>query len=158
MLLAIGRSGLLGFRLRVSRVQSFVLFSPLILDPRKIFKPLTDGRLWHNLVTMSSTCRRERAIQACHFLVFSRISLTSMLGGLFHGIRDEEQHDFSDSSAPLFSMYRRMTEEEDNKIANRWQKDANGFLIFVSAQHLAFISLCITPNNRPVYSLLPFQY
>jgi hypothetical protein len=58
-------------------------------------------------------------------------------------MRDEEQ-EFSDSSAPFFSMYRSMTEEEDNKIAARWQKDANGILIFVSPQHPAFISLCIT--------------
>jgi hypothetical protein len=59
-------------------------------------------------------------------------------------MRDEEKHEFSDSSAPLFSMYRSMTEEEDNKIAARWQKDANGILIFVSPQHSVFISLCIT--------------
>ena len=29
-------------------------------------------------------------------------------------------------------MYVKMAEEEDNKIADRWQKDADGILIFVS--------------------------
>jgi hypothetical protein len=29
-------------------------------------------------------------------------------------------------------MYIKMTEEEDNKMAHRWQKDADGILIFVS--------------------------
>ena len=28
-------------------------------------------------------------------------------------------------------MYIKMTEEEDNKMAHRWQKDADGVLIFV---------------------------
>jgi hypothetical protein len=29
-------------------------------------------------------------------------------------------------------MYIKMTEGEDNKMADRWQKDADGILIFVS--------------------------
>jgi hypothetical protein len=29
-------------------------------------------------------------------------------------------------------MYNKMTEEEDNKMTDRWQKDADGILIFVS--------------------------
>jgi Family of unknown function (DUF6535) len=29
-------------------------------------------------------------------------------------------------------MYIKMTEEADNKMADRWQKDADGILIFVS--------------------------
>ena len=29
-------------------------------------------------------------------------------------------------------MYIKMTEEEDEKMAHRWQKDADGILIFVS--------------------------
>jgi hypothetical protein len=46
---------------------------------------------------------------------------------------DEDRHQFADSSAPLFNMYRKMAEEEDNKMAERWQKDADGILIFVSS-------------------------
>jgi hypothetical protein len=45
------------------------------------------------------------------------------------------QSNFSDSSAPFFNMYVKMTEEEDNKMADRWQKDADGILIFVSTLH-----------------------
>ena len=39
---------------------------------------------------------------------------------------------FGDSSGPLFSMYSKAAEEEDNKMVERWQKDADGILIFVS--------------------------
>jgi hypothetical protein len=38
----------------------------------------------------------------------------------------------NDSSGPFFNMYIRMTEGEDNKMSQRWQKDADGILIFVS--------------------------
>jgi len=37
-----------------------------------------------------------------------------------------------DSSGPLFSMYSKMAEEEDNKMVERWERDANGILVFVS--------------------------
>ena len=37
-----------------------------------------------------------------------------------------------DSSGPLFSLYSKVAEEEDNKMVERWQKDADGILIFVS--------------------------
>ena len=39
---------------------------------------------------------------------------------------------FGDSSGPLFSMYSKAAEEEDNKMVERWQKDADGILFFVS--------------------------
>jgi hypothetical protein len=42
------------------------------------------------------------------------------------------QANFSDSSGRLFNMYVKMTEEEDKTMAHRWQKDADGILIFVS--------------------------
>jgi len=38
---------------------------------------------------------------------------------------------FRDGSWPLFSMYSNIAEEEDNKLAERWQKDADEILIFV---------------------------
>jgi hypothetical protein len=38
---------------------------------------------------------------------------------------------FGDSSGPLFSMYSKAAEEEDNRMVDRWQKDADGILIFV---------------------------
>jgi Family of unknown function (DUF6535) len=43
------------------------------------------------------------------------------------------QSNFSDGSGHIFNMYNKMAEEEDNKMADRWQKDADGILIFVSA-------------------------
>ena len=50
----------------------------------------------------------------------------------------QEHTNFSDGSGPLFNMYVKMAEEEDDRIADRWQKDADGILIFVSPP----ISLC----------------
>jgi hypothetical protein len=47
-----------------------------------------------------------------------------------------ENQEFADSSGPLFFMYRRITETEDNTMAVRWQKDAGGILIFVSSSGL----------------------
>ena len=54
------------------------------------------------------------------------------------GLRTAQTHSsngdltpFSDSSQPLFSMYSKVAEEEDNKVVARWQKDAEGILIFV---------------------------
>jgi hypothetical protein len=44
----------------------------------------------------------------------------------------QEQANFSNRSSPLFNMYVKMTEEEDNKMTDRWQKDGDGILIFVS--------------------------
>ena len=44
---------------------------------------------------------------------------------------------FGDGSEPLFSIYSNTAEKEDNKMAERWQRDAQGILIFVSP-HVAF--------------------
>ena len=44
----------------------------------------------------------------------------------------QEESNFGDSSGPLYSMYSTAAEDEDNKMAERWQKDADGILIFVS--------------------------
>jgi hypothetical protein len=42
------------------------------------------------------------------------------------------ESNFGDSSGPLFSIYSKVAEEEDDKMVERWQKDADGILIFVS--------------------------
>ena len=42
------------------------------------------------------------------------------------------ESNFGDSSGPLFSIYYKAAKEEDNKMAERWQKDADGILFFVS--------------------------
>ena len=43
------------------------------------------------------------------------------------------ESDFQDSSRALFSMYLTIAEEEDDKTTDRWQKDADVILIFVSS-------------------------
>jgi hypothetical protein len=70
------------------------------------------------------------------------------------------ESNFGDSSGPLFSLYSKITEEEDNKMTDRWQKDADGILIFVSG--LVAILIPTYVNNlwhyRPVYFLLPWLH
>jgi hypothetical protein len=62
---------------------------------------------------------------------------------------------FGDSSGPLFSMYSKAAEEEDNRMVGRWQKDADGILIFVSprvSNPCYFVHKL--EHDRPVYFLL----
>lgn len=43
------------------------------------------------------------------------------------------EHNFSDSSGPLFSIYSNAADDEDKKMVEGWREDAaNGILIFVS--------------------------
>ena len=65
-----------------------------------------------------------------------------------------EEANFGDSSGPLFSIYSKATEDEDNKMVERWQKDADGILIFMSPCVGIHIALPINRSTRPVYSLL----
>ena len=51
---------------------------------------------------------------------------------------------FGDSSGPLFSMYYKTAKEEDNKMAERWQKDADGILFFVSPHVANYLSCAQT--------------
>jgi Family of unknown function (DUF6535) len=44
------------------------------------------------------------------------------------------ESNFGDSSGPFFSIYSKTAEEEDKKMVDRWQKDADGILIFVSSR------------------------
>ena len=44
----------------------------------------------------------------------------------------QRESNFGDSSGPLFSIYSKAADDEDNKMVERWQKDADGILIFVS--------------------------
>jgi hypothetical protein len=66
---------------------------------------------------------------------------------------------FGNGSGPLFSIYSNIAEKEDNKMADRWQRDAQGILIFVSL-HVSFR----TPptrqleNSRLVCSLSSSRY
>ncbi|KAH9972296.1 hypothetical protein BGW80DRAFT_1459918 [Lactifluus volemus] len=51
------------------------------------------------------------------------------------------QADFSDSSGPLFHQYIKMTEGEDEKLSYRWQKDAQGIIIFTGLFSAALAAL-----------------
>ena len=57
------------------------------------------------------------------------------------------ESNFGDSSGPLFSIYSKAAEEEDNKMVERWQKDADGILIFVSPRMDIHADLCINWNT-----------
>jgi hypothetical protein len=63
------------------------------------------------------------------------------------------ESNFGDSSGPLFSIYSKAAEDEDNKMVERWQKDADGILIFVSPRVDIHAVSCINWSYRPVYSL-----
>ena len=58
-----------------------------------------------------------------------------------------QEFNFGDSSGPFFSIYSKTAEEEDNKMVDRWQKDADGILIFVSPCVCNYIILSINRNT-----------
>jgi len=43
----------------------------------------------------------------------------------------QEDTNFGDSSGPLFSLYSKITGEEDKKMVEGWQKEADEIIIFV---------------------------
>ena len=55
----------------------------------------------------------------------------------------QRQSNFSDGSGPLFNMYVKMAEEEDDKMADLWQKDAKTILIFVSSPINFFTAIVV---------------
>jgi hypothetical protein len=57
------------------------------------------------------------------------------------------ESNFGDSSGLLFSIYSKAAEDEDNKMVERWQKDADGILIFVSPRVGICLSLRINWNT-----------
>jgi hypothetical protein len=59
----------------------------------------------------------------------------------------QDQSNFGDSSGPFFSIYSKTAEEEDNEMVDRWQKDADGILIFVSSRICNHIVLYINRNT-----------
>jgi len=65
------------------------------------------------------------------------------------------ESNFGDSSVPLFSLYSKISEEEDNKLTDRWQKDADGILIFVSVHVTISVITRMNGTTRPVCFPLP---
>ncbi|KAF8475253.1 hypothetical protein DFH94DRAFT_635656, partial [Russula ochroleuca] len=61
---------------------------------------------------------------------------------------------FGDSSGPLFSIYSKTAEEEDNKNAENWKNDADGILIFTGLFSAAVAALLgvtvqdLRPNSQ----------
>ena len=58
------------------------------------------------------------------------------------------ESNFGDSSGPLFTMYSKIAEEEDNKMAERWQEDADGIIIFVHPEGTLHSAVYIWPNSQ----------
>jgi len=83
---------------------------------------------------------------------FSDIVLVIWFDNIAHLIDDDNvgidqpsqgESNSGDSSGPLFTMYSKIAEEEDDKMVERWQKDAEGIIIFVRPD------FCFqTPNKR----------
>ena len=82
---------------------------------------------------------------------FSDIVLVLRFDNISHVIDDDENlgidqpsqggSNSGDGSGPLFTMYSKIAEEEDDKMVERWQKDAEGIIIFVRSD-----SYFQTPN------------
>lgn len=63
-----------------------------------------------------------------------------------HFPEPQRESSFGDSSGPLFSLYSKIAEGDDDKMAERWQKDTKGLLIFVSACHGVDVQVHIIIN------------
>ena len=75
------------------------------------------------------------------------------------GLLQQPQRDinYGDSSWPLYAMYSKIVQEEDNKVAENHQKSADGILVFVSPR-IARPFLSASIKYRLVYSLPPSQH
>ena len=60
-----------------------------------------------------------------------------------------------DSSWPLFSIYSEIAEKEDDKLTERYQKVADGVLIFVSPRVNVRLGCPSQLEHSPVYSQPP---
>jgi len=94
----------------------------------------------------------SRSSQPCAVLRLNFSLFTDGRGIPFQTSRGESG--FGDSSALLFYMYLKMAEEEDKKMTERWEADADGILIFVSAKAFHFPA-CINFNFPRLVCSLP---
>lgn len=65
---------------------------------------------------------------------------------------------FRDGSWPLFSLYSTIAEEEDNKLAKRWQKDADEILIYVRPCTILRPLTHINQAPSPAFLQLQLQF
>lgn len=49
-----------------------------------------------------------------------------------HDRLSKRELDYGDSSWPLYSMYYKIAQQDDSRLAERCQKDTNGTMVFVS--------------------------
>jgi hypothetical protein len=94
------------------------------LSPRNKYGKRTRGRSW-------------KWPKYCTLVGRSVANLTQTLGGpsILQSAQNQTsqgESGIADSSDPLFSMYNKMAEEEDKKMAKSWKADADGILVFVS--------------------------
>ena len=93
------------------------------------------------LLMKTSRGRTTQVCVICHFDLFSP-KFTNVCKKDSNQTSSTRHHEpshpsggesnFGDSSGPLFSIYSKAAEDEDNKMVDRWQKDADGILFFVS--------------------------
>jgi len=115
----------------------------------------------HKLVTKTSRAGNT-PVSITLIFFFLLIPLTAIVND--HGDHPQSplnqssqgESNSSDSSASLFSVYYNAADNEDNKMVESWQKDADGILFFVSPR---VGIICISLANklrrhRPVYSPL----
>jgi len=57
-----------------------------------------------------------------------------------------EESDLGDIFGSIYSQYSKLAEAEDNNMAKRWQKDADGILIFVSPRFVIQATMRIKRN------------
>jgi len=65
---------------------------------------------------------------------------------------------FGNGSGPLFTIYSKIAEKDDDKRVERWQRDAQGILIFVSPPGDFRTALLSTGNSRLASSLSSSRY
>ena len=105
---------------------------------------------------MTKTILKREMLRVC----FSDIVLVLRFDNIFHLIDDDdnlgidqpsqEVSNSGDSSSPLFTMYSKIAEEEDDKMVERWQKDAEGIIIFVRSDFCFQTSNTCLPKGHHI--------
>ena len=132
------------------------------------FCPLTSLQVLYpssvssDITTMSQSDHQDLE-EGNHTSTFStRRSATTSLSSqtrLGHGHPDQSQLIQlpplpPQQSWPLYAMYSKVTQEEDNKMAERFQKAADGLLVFVSSHFTPQFLYTSIGTHRVAYSLL----
>ena len=104
-----------------------------LLTPRRSY------HITHHVFNASNYSRGSRAWKQPRCVIYASVltKLTKLYkiddGPTRPAQNHEKEPSFGDSSGPFFSIYSKAAEEEDNKMVERWQNDADGILIFVSS-------------------------